>query len=78
MLVRTPSLNYNPNLFIDELLQIIKVVFVRKGNVFNKLLNLDKANQLESLRRDVEVEAIKRYTTDLALNTKMTDYCNKK
>jgi hypothetical protein len=44
MLVRTPSLNYNPNLFIDELLQIIKVVFVRKGNVLNKLLNLDRAN----------------------------------
>lgn len=30
------------------------------------------------MRRDVEEEAVKRYTADIALNKKMIDYFNKK
>jgi hypothetical protein len=42
--LRTPSLNYNPNLFIDELLSIIKRVFVIKNTVMNKIFKNDLAN----------------------------------
>eukprot|EP00347_Sterkiella_histriomuscorum_P017570 403348829 len=58
---RTSSINYNPNLFIDELLTIIKQVFVKKDTMVNKLLKNDMAYQLENLRIDLELEANKRF-----------------
>lgn len=39
---RTASINYNPNLFIDELLAIIKQVFVKKETMLAKMLKNDK------------------------------------
>ena len=58
---KTSSINYNPNLFIDELLTIIKLVFVKKDTMVNKFLKYDKAHQLENLRTEIEIEAIKRF-----------------
>ena len=44
---RTASLNYNPNLFIDELLAIIKRVFVLKNiTVINKIFKNDMSGKL--------------------------------
>ena len=44
MYQRTSAINYNPNLFIDELLSIIKRVFVLKNTMMNKLFKNDMAN----------------------------------
>lgn len=61
LLKRTASLNYNPNLFIDELLFIIKKVFVLKNTMMNKIFKNDMANQLEAVRYDIEVECGTRF-----------------
>ena len=54
-------MNYNPNLFIDEILAIIKAVFVKKETLLNKMLKNDKAHQLEKMRKEVEGEFLNRY-----------------
>jgi hypothetical protein len=61
LLERTPALNYNPNLFIDELLSIIKRVFVLKDTVFNKLFKNDMANKLEGIRKELDIECAERF-----------------
>ena len=51
---KTAAFNYNPNLFIDELLLIIRQVFVIKETMMNRLLRNDMSYQLENIRKQVE------------------------
>ena len=44
LLKKTASINYNPNLFIDELLKLIKAVFVKKDGLIANLMKNDKPN----------------------------------
>ena len=55
---KTAAFNYNPNLFIDELLVIIRQVFVIKETMMNRLLRNDMSYQLENMRKQVERDFI--------------------
>lgn len=50
----TGAMVYAPSDFIQELLQIIKSVFVESESVLTRILKNDDANQLEKMRYEVE------------------------
>ena len=37
-------MNYNPNIFIEELITIIKRVFVKRDDVYNRIFKNDAPN----------------------------------
>lgn len=61
LIERTASINYNPNLFIDEILSIIKAVFVKKEGLLANLLKNDKPNQLENMRKEIDERFLDKF-----------------
>lgn len=54
LLKATGAMIYSPSDFIQELLQIIKAVFVESEAMLNRILKNDLPNQLEKMRFEVE------------------------
>ena len=59
--LNSASLNYNPNIFIDELLKIVKSIFVKKDGLVSKIMKNDKPYQLEKLRIEIEDDFARKY-----------------
>lgn len=53
---QAPSTIYDTNDFLDELIAVIKKVFVRKEGAIMGILSTDPASQLDSLRKEVQKE----------------------
>ena len=58
LLRNTATFNYNPNLFIEELLKVMVDAFVIKEGMLVKWLRNDKPHLLENMRQEVEVNFI--------------------
>ena len=54
LLKATGAMIYAPSDFIQDLLQIIKSVFVESDTVLNRILKNDEPNQLEKMRYNIE------------------------
>lgn len=61
LLKATGAMIYSPSDFIQDLLAIIKNVFVEREDYYNKILKNDEANQLEKLQYGVEQAFLRQY-----------------